>query len=123
MGDRSATAPIPIYITENGAAFPDPDTAPPGGVRGSAARGLLAASSRGDPARRCAAASTCAVTSCGRCIDNFEWAQRLCSHRFGLVHVDYATQQRTVKASGEFYRDVIRTNGAALTSEAAARTA
>jgi beta-glucosidase/6-phospho-beta-glucosidase/beta-galactosidase len=29
----------------------------------------------------------------------------------GLLHVDYATQQRTVKASGEFYREVIRTNG------------
>jgi beta-glucosidase/6-phospho-beta-glucosidase/beta-galactosidase len=28
--------------------------------------------------------------------------------------VDYATQKRTVKASGEFYRDVIRTNGACV---------
>jgi beta-glucosidase/6-phospho-beta-glucosidase/beta-galactosidase len=30
------------------------------------------------------------------------------------VHVDYATQQRTVKSSGEYYREVIRTNGAVL---------
>jgi hypothetical protein len=30
----------------------------------------------------------------------------------GLVHVDYATQARTIKASGEFYREVVRANGA-----------
>jgi len=32
----------------------------------------------------------------------------------GIVHVDYATQQRTIKASGEFYREVIRTHGACV---------
>jgi beta-glucosidase len=44
-------------------------------------------------------------------MDNFEWASGYL-HRMGLLHVDYATQQRTLKASGEFYREVIRTNGA-----------
>ena len=46
-------------------------------------------------------------------LDNFEWA---CGYakRFGLVHVDFATQARTPKASADFYRDVIRTGGAAL---------
>jgi beta-glucosidase len=32
-------------------------------------------------------------------MDNFEWAYGF-SRRFGLVHVDYATQARTVKESG-----------------------
>jgi beta-glucosidase len=44
-------------------------------------------------------------------MDNYEWASGY-HHRMGLLHVDYATQQRTVKASGAFYSEVIRTNGA-----------
>ena len=36
------------------------------------------------------------------------------SQRFGLVHVDFDTQVRTIKESGKFYREVIRTNGGAL---------
>ncbi|MBA9003318.1 GH1 family beta-glucosidase [Thermomonospora cellulosilytica] len=40
-------------------------------------------------------------------LDNFEWADGL-DKRFGLVHVDYATQQRTVKASGHRYAEIIR---------------
>lgn len=39
-------------------------------------------------------------------IDNFEWSHGT-SKRFGLVHVDYATQRRQVKASGLWYRDLI----------------
>ena len=42
--------------------------------------------------------------------DNFEWVEG-CSARFGLVHVDYDTQERTVKGSGDFYRQVIREGG------------
>ena len=37
--------------------------------------------------------------------DNFEWASGY-RPRFGLVHVDYATQRRRLKASGEWYREV-----------------
>jgi beta-glucosidase len=33
--------------------------------------------------------------------------------RFGLVHVDFATQQRTPRDSAHWYRDVIRRNGLA----------
>jgi beta-glucosidase len=36
-------------------------------------------------------------------MDNFEWAEGY-RMRFGLVHVDYETQARTIKASGEWYR-------------------
>lgn len=44
-------------------------------------------------------------------MDNFEWAEGY-RYRFGMVHVDYATQARTLKDSAHWYRDVIRSNGA-----------
>ncbi len=42
-------------------------------------------------------------------MDNFEWTWGY-QQFFGIVHVDYVTQQRTVKDSGYFYRDVIAAN-------------
>ncbi|GAA4510173.1 GH1 family beta-glucosidase [Actinoallomurus oryzae] len=41
-------------------------------------------------------------------LDNFEWAHGY-SKRFGIVHVDYATQERTWKDSAHWYRDHIAT--------------
>ena len=38
-------------------------------------------------------------------MDNFEWAEGY-KMRFGLVHVDYNTQVRTVKKSGKWYREL-----------------
>lgn len=101
---------IPIYITENGAAFPDPD---------SATHGRVEDPLRTDYLRRHIAAIRRAMALgvdlrgyfVWSLMDNFEWASGY-SHRMGLLHVDYETQQRTLKASGEFYRDVIRANGA-----------
>ena len=46
-------------------------------------------------------------------LDNFEWAEGY-RERFGLVHVDFATQQRTPKRSFDWYRETIRANGANL---------
>ncbi len=43
-------------------------------------------------------------------MDNFEWAFGY-SRRFGLVYVDYPTQERIIKDSAYFYRSVIETNG------------
>ena len=40
-------------------------------------------------------------------LDNFEWAEGF-HPRFGLVYVDFKTQQRTVKASGKWYGDFIK---------------
>jgi beta-glucosidase len=48
-------------------------------------------------------------------LDNFEWAEGL-SQRFGLVYVDYKTQKRTVKKSGEWYRKVAALNSLPISS-------
>jgi beta-glucosidase len=40
-------------------------------------------------------------------MDNFEWAKGY-SMRFGLIHIDYQTQQRTFKDSALWYRDYIQ---------------
>jgi len=42
-------------------------------------------------------------------LDNFEWASGY-GPRFGLIHVDYKTQARTIKDSALFYRDIIAAN-------------
>jgi beta-glucosidase len=42
-------------------------------------------------------------------LDNFEWALGY-AQRFGLVHVDYETLERTVKASGRYYASIARAN-------------
>jgi beta-glucosidase len=97
-------APREIAITENGAAYPD-TLEPDGRVRDAAriaylARHLAAvaeARSAGVPVSGFYAWSV---------LDNFEWSFGY-SRRFGLVHVDFATQRRTLKDSARWYREVI----------------
>jgi beta-glucosidase len=48
-------------------------------------------------------------------MDNFEWAEGYVP-RFGMIHVDYATQKRTIKESGRWYGDLIRERGRSLLS-------
>lgn len=43
-------------------------------------------------------------------MDNYEWAWGY-GYRFGMVYVDYRTQERIPKASAAWYRDVIARNG------------
>lgn len=47
-------------------------------------------------------------------MDNFEWQEGY-KHRFGLVYVDYQTQQRIPKDSAYWYRDLIKANGSTIT--------
>ncbi|MBL9186607.1 MAG: beta-glucosidase [Opitutaceae bacterium] len=54
-------------------------------------------------------------------LDNFEWSEGY-RYRFGLVHVDYATQRRTPKDSAWWYGECARTNGASLPAAAPARS-
>jgi beta-glucosidase len=46
-------------------------------------------------------------------LDNFEWTEGY-EKRFGLVHVDFQTQERILKDSAFWYRDLIRSDGASL---------
>ncbi|MEU1367744.1 GH1 family beta-glucosidase [Streptomyces sp. NPDC005803] len=94
-----------LYVTENGSAFPD-TAGPDGGIddpdRTRYLEQHLAA---------CARAVRKGVPLAGyyawSLLDNFEWAYGY-DKRFGLVHVDYATQTRTVKTSGYRYAEIIR---------------
>jgi beta-glucosidase len=49
-------------------------------------------------------------------MDNYEWAEAF-RQRFGIVHVDYTTQKRTIKDSGYWYKRVIDSNGERLAND------
>ncbi|HEX6497662.1 MAG TPA: GH1 family beta-glucosidase [Micromonosporaceae bacterium] len=99
---------LPILVTENGAAYPD-DVCADGAVhdpdRIEYLRSHLVAAHR---------ALTAGVDLRGyfvwSLLDNFEWAFGY-TKRFGLVHVDYSTQRRTLKDSAHWYAKVISRNG------------
>ena len=46
-------------------------------------------------------------------MDNYEWSEGY-DKRFGLIYVDYRTQERIIKDSGYWYKEVMATNGASL---------
>ncbi|MER8004654.1 GH1 family beta-glucosidase [Streptomyces sp. NPDC094149] len=94
-----------LYVTENGSAYPDvvrPD-------------GTVDDPERQDYLERHLAACASAVRQgaplagyfAWSLLDNFEWAYGY-DKRFGLVHVDYETQKRTIKGTGHRYADIIR---------------
>ncbi|WP_214102989.1 GH1 family beta-glucosidase [Acrocarpospora catenulata] len=97
---------VPLVITENGLATDD-EPGQDGRVadldRISYLRGHLAALHR---------AMKAGVRVEGyhvwSLLDNYEWAEGY-AQRFGVVHVDFATQHRTLKDSALWYRDVIKT--------------
>jgi beta-glucosidase len=103
---------IPLYITENGAAFYDP----PSPIDGRVDDPLRVWYYR-DHLRAAHDAMRQGVDLRGyfawSFLDNLEWSLGY-EKRFGIVHVDYRTLARTPKSSARFYADVIRTDGAAL---------
>jgi beta-glucosidase len=109
---QSTYEPASILITENGAAYED--VAGPGGMVAD------------EPRRRYLAEHIAAVADARDAgarvdgyfawslLDNFEWGYGY-DQRFGIVRVDYASQARTVKASGRWYASLIAAaHGAAV---------
>ncbi|HEX5543085.1 MAG TPA: GH1 family beta-glucosidase [Micromonospora sp.] len=98
--------PLPLYVTENGAAFVDQvvdeEVADPERLAYFDAhlRACRRAITSGVPLRGYFAWSL---------LDNFEWAWGY-TKRFGMVYVDYDSQQRIPKSSARWYAEVIRRN-------------
>jgi beta-glucosidase len=96
--------PGPVYVTENGSSYDDTVQAD-GSVDDEARRHYLerhlaavrAAQVRGVDVKGYFAWSL---------LDNFEWSEGYL-RRFGIVHVDFDTQRRTLKSSGRWYRDFL----------------
>jgi beta-glucosidase len=101
-------APREIVITENGAAYPDRFAAD-GRVHDDDRISYLARH-LGAAAEAIAAGVPLTGYHAWSFMDNFEWSLGY-TKRFGMIHVDYATQARTPKDSAEWYRRVIAAAG------------
>jgi beta-glucosidase len=103
---------IPMYVTENGSAFADPPKAVDGKVDDPLRteymrqhlKAIRSAMMQGVDLRGYYAWSL---------LDNYEWSHGY-SKRFGIVHVNYDTQERTIKSTGRYYSSIIASNGASL---------
>ena len=93
----------PMYVKENGAAFKDRIV--DGRVHDAQRTSYIARhiAAVGEALRRGVRMEGYMVWSL---LDNFEWASGY-EKRFGIVHVDYASQRRTIKDSGFWYRDFL----------------
>ncbi|MDQ1485447.1 MAG: beta-glucosidase [Actinomycetota bacterium] len=98
---------VPMFITENGAAFDDV-------VDGGEVRDAERVRYLHEHLAAVHDALTDGVDVRGyyvwSLLDNFEWSYGY-SKRFGIVYVDFDSQQRTIKDSGRFYARVARSNG------------
>jgi beta-glucosidase len=106
---RSRYGDLPLYVTENGAAFDD-NPLENGSIHDVERVEYLKThlQAAGQALRAGANLRGYFVWSL---LDNFEWHHGY-SKRFGIVRVDYPTQRRTLKASARFYAEVLRTHGA-----------
>ncbi|WP_120003318.1 GH1 family beta-glucosidase [Nesterenkonia muleiensis] len=106
QAEYTGAAGVALYVTENGAAYDD----------AVAADGTVDDPDRRDYIRRHLLAVHEAMASGAdvrgyfvwSLLDNFEWAFGY-DKRFGIVHVDYDTLERTPKASAQWYSEVART--------------
>jgi beta-glucosidase len=103
---------LPIYVTENGAAFFDPPA-----LEGDRLADPLRVDYLRTHIKAVHAAIERGVDVRGyfvwSLLDNFEWSLGY-SKRFGIVHVDFETQKRTPKDSALFYANVIASKGQVL---------
>lgn len=96
--------PRAMYVTENGSCYDDHVNAD-GSIADTARRDYLvrhldavrSAQAQGVPVKGYFAWSL---------LDNFEWSEGYL-RRFGIVYVDFETQKRTLKLSGQWYRDFL----------------
>jgi beta-glucosidase len=89
-----------IIITENGASFPDELI---DGIVDDAQRSHFIKSYLEQVLRAKRISSKIAGYFVWSLTDNFEWAEGY-KQRFGLIHIDYKTQERTIKKSGWWYK-------------------
>jgi beta-glucosidase len=101
---REEYTSLPIMITENGAAFEDAE--PVDGALDDPERLAYLAGHLEAVGQAIADGSDVRRYYVWSLLDNFEWEDGY-DQRFGIVHVDFATQARTPKASALFYKDYI----------------
>ena len=107
VSDRAPA--LPVYITENGAAYPDEVTAD-GTVDDEERRTFF--DLHLNAAREAIEQLPLRGYFAWSLLDNFEWAFGY-SRRFGIVYVDYETQQRIIKRSGHWFRDRLQVGNSA----------
>ncbi|SEF27254.1 beta-glucosidase [Amycolatopsis pretoriensis] len=106
LGWLSARSGLPLVVAENGASFVDQVV---GGRVYDAARVNYFMEHLGAVHAAIKAGADVRGYFAWSLLDNFEWAMGY-SQRFGLVHVDFETQVRTVKDSGRFLGRVAKAN-------------
>ena len=97
---------LPVLITENGMA--NADSVADGEINDEARIRFVSSYLR-EYGRAIADGVPCIGYFMWSLLDNFEWAEGY-AKRFGMVHVDYATQRRRLKQSAHWYRQVIQSN-------------
>ncbi|MGW9450641.1 GH1 family beta-glucosidase [Streptomyces sp. NPDC055632] len=101
---------VPLVITENGAAYDD--YADPSGNVKDPERVAYLHAHLAAVHRALEDGADVRGYFLWSLLDNFEWAYGY-SKRFGIVHVDFATQRRTLKDSARWYAEVITRGGLA----------
>jgi beta-glucosidase len=99
---------LPLYVTENGAAFED-GLDPSGRIRDPARVRFLDGHLRAAH-RAIAGGVDLRGYFVWSLLDNFEWAEGY-AKRFGIVFVDFPTQRRLLKDSAHWYRETIARGG------------
>lgn len=100
---RDYTGRLPLYITENGMAAPDALT---GGAIADPGRIAYYAAHLEECRKAIAGGVPLAGYMAWSALDNYEWALGY-EKRFGLVHVDFETLQRTPKASYHAFKEAL----------------